>query len=215
MEMNDLIQWLSNLKAEQQRLLEKGEDELSRDNIEGGISMLNFIIGQLRDEQIAKGEYPPKDSSYLPEFLKFTLKPGLRVETTFTWFRCREGGKRYWRLMDLDDNILKAGITCGCGYGCNGTDCIQDTDQFGQHNTVLEEFRVAEGEIVKPLSFGENLRLLRKKAGITQTQLGERVGVHYRTVLRWEADENEPSITMLVKIADALDCSVDELVQKD
>ena len=53
--------------------------------------------------------------------------------------------------------------------------------------------------------FGDRVRDARKRAGLTQEQLAERVGVHVITANRWEASGSLPkSIGVLGKIADAL-----------
>lgn len=62
------------------------------------------------------------------------------------------------------------------------------------------------------LSLGQNIRKARKAAGLTQAELSERSGAPLRSIQRWEADRNEPSIQCLRRIADALHCAIDQLV---
>jgi transcriptional regulator with XRE-family HTH domain len=59
---------------------------------------------------------------------------------------------------------------------------------------------------------GERLQRLRKQKGLTQAQLGERIGVSQRVVTYYEAAGGSLSPELLVKIADALDVSADELL---
>lgn len=60
--------------------------------------------------------------------------------------------------------------------------------------------------------FGKKLRLLRKKAGITQANLAKKLGISPSTVGMYEQGRREPDSAMLVKIADTFDVSVDYLI---
>lgn len=60
--------------------------------------------------------------------------------------------------------------------------------------------------------FAERLRLLRQARNITQARLAELLGISPRSYNRWERGGNIPHLEMLVKIADALQVSLDELV---
>ena len=62
--------------------------------------------------------------------------------------------------------------------------------------------------------FTERLKALRKKAGITQPELANLIGVHETTIRRWEAGNNGRGLNMdeLKKIAQALNVSEDELL---
>ena len=59
---------------------------------------------------------------------------------------------------------------------------------------------------------GEKLKAARLAAGLTQGQLAERVGCHQKDISRWEAGTHEPRAPTLKKMAQALGCSMDELV---
>lgn len=214
MKIYEIIEQLEGLREAEQKTMKENQTGINRDHVQGGIDMLNVILSHLESEQKRIGEYPPEEDEYQPYEVGYSLKDGYRVELTTTRLNCREGGKRHWRLLDIDDNVIRSGITCACGYGCDETDCIEDSDMMALHNTVLEEYRMPDDDLAEPCSFGENLKWLRKKVGITQKQLAERIGVNYRSVLRWEANQNEPSITMLVKISEVLHCSLDRLMQK-
>ena len=56
------------------------------------------------------------------------------------------------------------------------------------------------------------LKPAMKKAGITQGELAEKMGVRVVTVSRWVRGEVEPSLSTLKEIAALLDCSVQELL---
>lgn len=59
---------------------------------------------------------------------------------------------------------------------------------------------------------GEKLRAARKAAGLSQVELAEKVGCTQKDVCRWETEEREPKASTLKKLADALGCSMDDLV---
>jgi len=60
---------------------------------------------------------------------------------------------------------------------------------------------------------GERLRAGRRNAGLTQVQLGERVGRDHRTIHRWEYAERIPNLVDLLLIADALGVPAADLVR--
>lgn len=60
-------------------------------------------------------------------------------------------------------------------------------------------------------SFAQNLRTIRKNAGLTQKLLGQRIGYSEKAVSKWESGVLPP-VAALVKIADSLQTSVDELL---
>ena len=60
--------------------------------------------------------------------------------------------------------------------------------------------------------FGERLKELRRERGITQKQLAEVLEVSKTTICQWETMKQEPSIEMLMKLADLFHTSVDYLV---
>ena len=51
----------------------------------------------------------------------------------------------------------------------------------------------------------------RKAAGLTQKELGEKIGVKHNTISSYEGGKNEPEQNMLFKIASALGISVNDL----
>lgn len=58
----------------------------------------------------------------------------------------------------------------------------------------------------------EKLKALRKQRGMSQTELAYKAGVHVATIRRAEQGLATPRGNALIKIADALDVSIDELV---
>ena len=64
------------------------------------------------------------------------------------------------------------------------------------------------------MDFGDNMMLLRKKKKLSQAALGNLIGTSGDVVGRYERGDIKPSIDVVVKIADALEVSVDYLIGK-
>lgn len=65
---------------------------------------------------------------------------------------------------------------------------------------------------VRITMFRDNLRNIRKKNRVSQTELAEYLGVSQRTVSHYEKGDCEPSLTLLCKIAGYFRITVDELL---
>ena len=61
------------------------------------------------------------------------------------------------------------------------------------------------------MTIGENIANLRKKKGWTQAEFGEMIGVSNQAVSKWESGISMPDIMLLPHIAEAFECSIDEL----
>lgn len=59
---------------------------------------------------------------------------------------------------------------------------------------------------------GEQIAVLRKTKGITQSELGERIGVSFQAVSKWERGETLPDITLLPDLAKILETTVDYIL---
>ena len=59
---------------------------------------------------------------------------------------------------------------------------------------------------------GENIRALRKARGLSQQELAERLHVVRQTVSKWEQGLSVPDADMLVRLAECLEVSVEELL---
>jgi len=59
------------------------------------------------------------------------------------------------------------------------------------------------------------LRRLRKMCGLTQVRLAEKADVPRSVIARYETGRTELSTKSLIKLATALDCSMEEIVKED
>ncbi|MCR4617967.1 MAG: helix-turn-helix domain-containing protein [Lachnospiraceae bacterium] len=64
------------------------------------------------------------------------------------------------------------------------------------------------------MNFSENLICLRKQKGMSQEQLGEKVGVTRQTVSKWELGDTTPDMDKLIMLSELFGMSMDELVGK-
>ena len=65
------------------------------------------------------------------------------------------------------------------------------------------------------MSFGSNIGYLRKKKGMTQEELAERMYVSRQTVSRWETDSVYPDVETVIKLCELLECDMETLVRGD
>jgi len=61
-------------------------------------------------------------------------------------------------------------------------------------------------------TWSENLRLLRNQHGLSQKEMGNRVGVNGSRIRDYELDKCEPGIELLLKIADNFNISLDKFI---
>ena len=65
------------------------------------------------------------------------------------------------------------------------------------------------------MALGQNILEARKKNGLSQEQLGEKIDVTRQTISNWELDETAPNPDQLKKLSKALNVSVDDLIDND
>lgn len=65
------------------------------------------------------------------------------------------------------------------------------------------------------ITFGDNVKRLRKERGFTQDALAEALGVSFQTVSKWERGESYPDLSFLPVIADFFSVSTDALLGID
>ena len=64
----------------------------------------------------------------------------------------------------------------------------------------------------RPEKFRLQFRTIRERRGLTQVALGQRAGIAPASISHFETGQRVPSLESLVKLADALGVSVDELL---
>ena len=65
------------------------------------------------------------------------------------------------------------------------------------------------------MGLGEKLRRARILVGITQRDLASRLKVSHSLIAKWETENQEPTVSLLFKIADALQLDVAALLMDD
>lgn len=63
------------------------------------------------------------------------------------------------------------------------------------------------------MNFNERLMELRKSKGLSQDELGERLGVSRQTISKWELAQSYPDFQRLVLLSDYFGLTLDELVK--
>lgn len=63
------------------------------------------------------------------------------------------------------------------------------------------------------MNIGENIKLARKKAKITQVEMAEKLGVYQKDISRWENGEYTPSLETFAEICKILNASADDLLE--
>lgn len=65
------------------------------------------------------------------------------------------------------------------------------------------------------MNLGNNLFQARKRAGLSQEQVAEKLGVSRQTISKWETDESVPDIYQSKKLAKIYSLTLDELIEFD
>ncbi len=65
------------------------------------------------------------------------------------------------------------------------------------------------------MNLGDKILQLRKKNGLSQEQLGEKVDVTRQTISNWELGETTPNPEQLKKMSKAFNVSIDEILDND
>ena len=63
--------------------------------------------------------------------------------------------------------------------------------------------------------FGEKLRALRKREGLSLRQLGKMLDVHHSHIGKIELGQKTPNVAMVIKIADIFGVTTDQLVRDE
>lgn len=70
-------------------------------------------------------------------------------------------------------------------------------------------------EMEEPMSLGNNLFNARKKSGLSQETVAEKLGVSRQTISKWETDETLPDICQSKKLSVLYHLTLDELIDFD
>lgn len=62
------------------------------------------------------------------------------------------------------------------------------------------------------MTTGETIKFYRKKFGLSQEELGQKLLISRQTVSLWEKDQTLPTIDNLIRLRDIFNVSVDELL---
>ena len=63
--------------------------------------------------------------------------------------------------------------------------------------------------------FGNRLYRLRKKAGLSQAQLGKKIGLSNKAVSKWENGQAKPGLEIVRKLADGIEIVEGNIGVKD
>ena len=62
------------------------------------------------------------------------------------------------------------------------------------------------------MKFGDKLIALRKKKGLSQEELAEKLSVSRQSVSKWESNNTYPETDKIVQICNIFECSMDDLI---
>ena len=62
------------------------------------------------------------------------------------------------------------------------------------------------------MKLGDKIIILRKKNGLSQEELAEKLGVSRQSVSKWESNNTYPETDKIVQICNLFDCSMDDLI---
>lgn len=65
------------------------------------------------------------------------------------------------------------------------------------------------------MTIGEHIRKARKDRGLTQKQLSEISDISVMSISSYETGRFFPSLIILIALADALNCTIDELIGRE
>lgn len=89
---------------------------------------------------------------------------------------------------------------------------LRDSSPQAVLHFVSVKKKSASAGLRRKESVGDRIRQLRKARGVTQNELGRVVGLSRRMIAYYETQGGSPSAELLVKLANALDVSMEVLV---
>ncbi|MBQ7263692.1 MAG: helix-turn-helix domain-containing protein [Synergistaceae bacterium] len=115
-----------------------------------------------------------------------------------------EWGQRTPRFEDL--SRLAAALDTTVSY------LSGETEEPSRERAALQPSPLNDDAPPVVGGMGTRIRALRKSKGLSQSQLGEKVGADANTVSRWENERIEAGHAYMVKLADALGTTTDHLL---
>lgn len=65
------------------------------------------------------------------------------------------------------------------------------------------------------MTFGEKFKSKRKRAGLSQEQIADKIGVSRAAIAKWETDRGMPDIDNLIRISEIFEASTDYFLKDD
>lgn len=65
------------------------------------------------------------------------------------------------------------------------------------------------------MDFSERLRTIRQGKKLNQTAVGKEIGISLKQIQRYEAGDSEPTLSVLIALADFFDVSLDFLTGRN
>lgn len=65
------------------------------------------------------------------------------------------------------------------------------------------------------MNLSENLKVLRKKKGLSQEHLAEQLNVSRQAVSKWESNGGMPEMDSLIILSEIFECTIDDLLKRD
>ena len=63
------------------------------------------------------------------------------------------------------------------------------------------------------MNLGENIQSARKRSGMTQKELADKLGVYQKDISRWENNELVPNTITFANICEELNASADDILE--
>ena len=80
---------------------------------------------------------------------------------------------------------------------------------------LKEKGRVNEKTSKGGVGMGNNLKMLRERAGITQQEAADKIGVKQSTVAMWETKKCSPRAGLFEKIAEVYGCEIADIFAEE
>jgi DNA-binding XRE family transcriptional regulator len=87
--------------------------------------------------------------------------------------------------------------------------------EWAEKNLEVDEYEAEFGEVEEDEKtlVGDNIKKYREAAGLTQTQLAEKIGTDQRQIWRYESSNRAPSAYQIIDIAKALNVDPGDLLK--